>query len=45
MCQVCCCEYSTANEGKFKYEGDETGCAVDIYVPCPICRTINSFCV
>lgn len=43
MCQVCCCEYSTANKGKFKYEGDETGYAVDIYVPCPICRTINSF--
>ena len=43
MCQVCCCEYSLANEDKFKSVSDETGYAVDIFIPCPICRTINSF--
>jgi hypothetical protein len=43
MCQVCCCEYDIANPNKFRVEGDETGYALDIFVPCPVCRTINSF--
>jgi hypothetical protein len=45
MCHQCCCEYSIANPKKFKYEGDETGTCVDIYMPCAICRTVNAFCV
>lgn len=45
MCQVCCCEYHIANPNKFDFEGDETGYAVDIFIPCPMCRTINAFCV
>lgn len=45
MCRQCCCEYSIANPNKFAFEGDETGYAVDIFIPCPMCRTINAFCV
>ena len=44
MCFVCCCEYFCANPN-FHAEGDETGSCVDVDIPCPMCRTINVFCV
>jgi len=40
MCHVCCCEYSLANEGKFRCESDDSD---TMYMPCPICRTENPF--
>ena len=40
MCEKCCCEYSLAN--KFECKGDETGYGGEEYMPCPICRTINT---
>lgn len=43
MCHVCCSEYSLANEGKFRSGSDETGYADEVFLPCPICRTENSF--
>lgn len=44
MCFVCCCEYSLANQ-HFDCESDETGTCAITKIPCPMCRTINIFCV
>lgn len=43
MCFECCCDYSTANQGKFQVKDDGTGYGVDEKQPCPICRTLNVF--
>lgn len=44
MCFGCCCEYSLANP-HFDCESDETGTCAITKIPCPMCRTINIFCV
>ena len=44
ICFVCCCEYSLANP-HFDCESDETGTCAITKIPCPMCRTINIFCV
>ena len=41
MCFECCCNYTLVNN--FETNSDETGYACVTKIPCPICRTNNTF--